>query len=116
MQTGKWMSYSDSMHFSDKNSYKILFISSYGSKDMIYARFCIFARIFLKTENEAGTFLTKRSEPRRLTAGPGRADWNPDTDVAPGMAADRGLPVRTGKRIKKIGCFVPSQGIELWTC
>jgi hypothetical protein len=33
------MAYSDSTHFSDKLSYKILFISSYGSKDMNYARF-----------------------------------------------------------------------------
>jgi hypothetical protein len=33
------MAYSDSMHFSDKLSYKILFISSYGLEDMIYARF-----------------------------------------------------------------------------
>jgi hypothetical protein len=39
MQTSIWMSYSDSTHFSDKLSYKILFISSYGSKDMNYARF-----------------------------------------------------------------------------
>jgi hypothetical protein len=33
------MIFSDSSHFSDKNSYKILFISSYGLKDMNYARF-----------------------------------------------------------------------------
>jgi hypothetical protein len=33
------MSYSDSSHFSDKLSYKILFISSYGLKDMNFARF-----------------------------------------------------------------------------
>jgi hypothetical protein len=34
MQIGKWMSYSYSSHFSDKFSYKILFISSFGVKDM----------------------------------------------------------------------------------
>jgi hypothetical protein len=33
------MSYSDSMHFSDKLSYKILCIPSYGLKDMVYTRF-----------------------------------------------------------------------------
>jgi hypothetical protein len=33
------MAYSDSMHFSDKFSYKILFILSYRLKDMNYARF-----------------------------------------------------------------------------
>jgi hypothetical protein len=39
MQTRAWMSYSNSTHFSDKISYKILFISSYGSKNMNLARF-----------------------------------------------------------------------------
>jgi hypothetical protein len=39
MQTSIWMAYSDSTHFSDKISYKILFISSYGSKDMNLPRF-----------------------------------------------------------------------------
>jgi hypothetical protein len=39
MQTSIWMAYSDSMHFSDKFSYKILFILSYGLKDINLARF-----------------------------------------------------------------------------
>jgi hypothetical protein len=39
MQTGKWISYSNSSHFSDTNSYKILFISSYELKDMNLASF-----------------------------------------------------------------------------
>jgi hypothetical protein len=38
MQTGKWMSFSDSTHFSDKISYKTLFISKYGLKDINFAR------------------------------------------------------------------------------
>jgi hypothetical protein len=38
MQTGLWMAYLDSTHFSDKISYKILFIPSYGLKDMNLAR------------------------------------------------------------------------------
>jgi hypothetical protein len=38
MQTGLWMAYSDSTHFSDKLTYKILFFSSYGLKDMNLAR------------------------------------------------------------------------------
>jgi hypothetical protein len=33
------MAYSDSMHFSDKLSYKILFILSYGLEDTNLARF-----------------------------------------------------------------------------
>jgi hypothetical protein len=33
------MAYLDSMHFSDPKTYKILFVSSYGLKDMNLARF-----------------------------------------------------------------------------
>jgi hypothetical protein len=39
MQTVTWMPYSDSTHFSDPKIHKILFILSYGLKDMFYARF-----------------------------------------------------------------------------
>jgi hypothetical protein len=38
MQAGVWMSYSGSLYFSDKLLYKILFILSYQSKDMNFAR------------------------------------------------------------------------------
>jgi hypothetical protein len=38
MQTSIWMIYSDSTHFSDWNSYKILCIPSYGLKDINFAR------------------------------------------------------------------------------
>jgi hypothetical protein len=53
IQIGIWMAYSNSMHFSDKLSYKILFISSYGLKDMNLARFaCV--QEFSEKENAAG--------------------------------------------------------------
>ena len=39
MQTGIWMSYSDSLHFSDKNRHIIYLIWSYKTKDMIYSSF-----------------------------------------------------------------------------
>jgi hypothetical protein len=39
MQTVAWMAFSDSTHFSDKFSYKILCIPSYGLKDVNLARF-----------------------------------------------------------------------------
>jgi hypothetical protein len=42
------MAYSDSSHFSDKFSYKILFIPSYGLKDMILARFAHLQEFSLK--------------------------------------------------------------------
>jgi hypothetical protein len=44
------------MHFSDKLSYKILFIPSYGLKDIKFASFKHFLRFFRKTEIEAATF------------------------------------------------------------
>jgi hypothetical protein len=45
------MAYSNSMHFSDQLSYKILFISTYGLEDMILARFKYLQQFFRKTEN-----------------------------------------------------------------
>jgi hypothetical protein len=39
MQTGIWMSYLDSTHFSDKFLYKILYILSYRLKDTNFARY-----------------------------------------------------------------------------
>jgi hypothetical protein len=42
---------SDSVQFSDKLSYKILCILSYGLKDMIYARYQYFLEFQKKTEN-----------------------------------------------------------------
>jgi hypothetical protein len=33
------MEYSDATHFSDPKTYKILFVSSYGLKDINFARF-----------------------------------------------------------------------------
>jgi hypothetical protein len=50
MQTDVWMTYSDSMHFSDKILYKILFISNYGLEDMNYAK-SKHLQEFQKTEN-----------------------------------------------------------------
>jgi hypothetical protein len=43
------MAYSDSMHFSDKLSYKILFILNYRLKDMILASFKHLHQFFRKT-------------------------------------------------------------------
>jgi hypothetical protein len=51
MQTGKWMSYSDSSHFYDKLSYRKHFILSYGSKDMNFATYKHFSGIFTKQGN-----------------------------------------------------------------
>jgi hypothetical protein len=50
MQTGLWMAYSDSTHFSDKNSYKILCILSYGLKDIDFSKNNTFLPFSEKTE------------------------------------------------------------------
>jgi hypothetical protein len=51
------MTYSGSSHFSDKISYKILFISSYRLKDMILTRFA-YLQQFLEKKKTAAGFLT----------------------------------------------------------
>jgi hypothetical protein len=53
MQTDIWMAYSNSMHFSDKLSYKTRFILNYGLEDMNYAKFKHLQE-FQKTENWEG--------------------------------------------------------------
>jgi hypothetical protein len=58
MQTVAWMAFSDSTHFSDKISYKILFISSYGLKDMIFTRFAQNLPLFRQPKT-TGTLLTE---------------------------------------------------------
>jgi hypothetical protein len=60
MQTVEWMSYSGSSHFSDKISYKILCILSYGFKDMNFARLKHFLEFFWK-QRRPGTFLTLKT-------------------------------------------------------
>jgi hypothetical protein len=65
MQTGLWMAYSNSMHFSDQLSYKILFISSYGLKDMNLASFAHLQ----ETENSLRLFSPRKSWPGSLTGG-----------------------------------------------
>jgi hypothetical protein len=70
MQTGIWMTYLDSTHFSKQFLYKILFIPSYSLEDINNARFKIFWN-FGKTENGWGCFLTEEQASRgRLPLGP----------------------------------------------
>jgi hypothetical protein len=58
MQTVAWMSYLDSTHFSEQLSYKILFIPSYGLKDMNFARYKHLQE-FSENRYFVGTFLTE---------------------------------------------------------
>jgi hypothetical protein len=53
------MAYLDSTHFSDKFSYKILFISSYGSKDINFARFAHLQQFSVKQIKWSGFFSPK---------------------------------------------------------
>jgi hypothetical protein len=52
------MAYSDSIHFFDKLSYKILFILSYSLKDMNLASFKHLQQFSEKQIKECETFLT----------------------------------------------------------
>jgi hypothetical protein len=61
MQTVEWMSYSGSSHFSDTNSYKILFILSYGLKDMDLEKFK-YLQEFSENKTETGPDLSPSSE------------------------------------------------------
>jgi hypothetical protein len=66
------MSYSDSSHFSDKLSYKILFILSYRLKDMNFARYTQLQQFSEeKKEKQTGSFLTEGNQPGSLTGGAG---------------------------------------------
>jgi hypothetical protein len=62
------MAYSESTQFSDKLSYKILYISSYGLKDINFARFDKLQE-FSETETKLGLFPPKRIRPGSLTGG-----------------------------------------------
>jgi hypothetical protein len=59
MQTGLWMAYSDSTHFSDKISYKILFISTYRLKDMNLTKFKHLQKFFRNRET-SGIFFSPK--------------------------------------------------------
>jgi hypothetical protein len=88
MQTWIWMSYSNSMHFSDKLSYKILFILSYRLKDMNFANW-----LHVLTR---GTELRWRGD-----------DWAGAAALAPVVADKRGPAVRS-KRSRNVWlCALP---------
>jgi hypothetical protein len=59
MQTDIWMTFSDSAHFSEQLSYKILFISSYGPKDMNLTSLEHLQEFFRKTVKMVGLFSPK---------------------------------------------------------
>jgi hypothetical protein len=58
VQQQAWMAYSCSSYFSDQFSYRTLFISKYGLKDMIYTRYTHFLE-FLQNKKKGKTFLTQ---------------------------------------------------------
>jgi predicted aminopeptidase len=71
MQTVVWMAYSDSSHFFDKISYKILFISTYRLKDMILTKFKHLQQFFRNNTEFAESFLTEmQTSPGHRPAGP----------------------------------------------
>jgi hypothetical protein len=58
MQTSIWMTYSDSSHFSEQFSYKILCILSYGSKDMNLPRFAYLQEFTEEKKQKSGPDLS----------------------------------------------------------
>jgi hypothetical protein len=71
MQTVVWMAYSDYSHFSEQLSYKILCISSYGSKDINFARFDHFL-LFSEKQRKCWKFSHPHGSTwRDWSAGPG---------------------------------------------
>jgi hypothetical protein len=74
MHTGKWMLYSDSSHFSDKLSYKILFILSYGLKDINFARFNHFLPFSEKQRTGRNFSHQGLTQPQRLPHGTEQVD------------------------------------------
>jgi hypothetical protein len=60
MQTDIWMAFSDSTHFSEQLSYKILFISSYSLKDKNFASLDHFPAILKKKQEWVWACLTER--------------------------------------------------------
>jgi hypothetical protein len=107
MQTDIWMAYSDSMHFSDKLSYKILFILSYGLQDTNLARFKHLQQ-FQKIE-EAFSHRSGHGPRERRTRPPG-PDQTATLEIAvlaPGITDGKCPHVRRLKREKDmISCNV----------
>jgi hypothetical protein len=65
MQTVVWMAYSNSMHFSDKLSYKILCFSSYRLRDMNFARFEGLQEFLFENRKTGDLFSPKELSPGR---------------------------------------------------
>jgi hypothetical protein len=104
------MAYSDSKHFSDKISYKILCISSYSLKDINFARFDKLQE-FSETETKLGLFAPKRIRPRSL-AGGARGGWGAltgpwDANNAP-AEADNGVHLSDTKLNQKGVALCPA--------
>jgi hypothetical protein len=68
------MLYSDSSYFSDKISYKILCIPSYGSKDINFARFNHFLPFSEKQRTDRNFSHRRLTQPQRLPHGTAQVD------------------------------------------
>jgi hypothetical protein len=89
MQTGKWMSNSDSIHFSDKLSYKTFCILSNGLKDMNYARFKHLQQ-FSENRKTGGSFLTEENLVWAADRRAREVDWTlTRLESRPGAGSDR---------------------------
>jgi hypothetical protein len=80
------MTYSDSIHFSDPKTYKILCIPSYGLEDMIYARFKYLQQFFQKNREGLELFSPTEKLARAARTRDRGADW----EWGCGAGVDRG--------------------------
>jgi hypothetical protein len=94
------MTYLDSTHFSDKLSYKILFISSYGFKDTNLTSLEHLQEFFRKLRNWWDFSHRERYQPGSLTGGTRQAHW-----MLTGQRLTGGTPLSDWKMNQKGGCF-----------
>jgi hypothetical protein len=117
------MPYSDSMHFFDKFSYKILFISSYDLKDINFARLKHFLQ-FSENRKRGKRFLTQVELARTAVSGSGSLTGHQGSIVADKVSLpvrEKGLKIET-KRVAFIcnrwesnsGCQGNSRNEPVW--
>jgi hypothetical protein len=96
------MTYSDFTHFSDKNSYKTLFISSYQTKDMNFTSLEHLQEFFRKLRKWWDFSHRERYQPGSLTNWAGWPDWIVDCCAGAGIADEEGPHVRSrGNKLVK---------------
>jgi hypothetical protein len=104
-----------STHFSEQLSYKILFVSSYGSKDMNLTSLEHLQEFFRKLRNWWDFSHRERYQPGSLTNWAGWPDWALELNGYLFRLTAGGHLSESDKSQKKVG-FVPGWGFDLKIC